>query len=238
MIGVLPGATDDVLVIGTPITGWFSAASERGTGIGVMLTLARLLAARGPQKQTVMFLGTSGHEVGFLGLQRFVQANPQLLKHITAYLHLGAAPGVKGDVEIADRIIPSERQSPLRLLTVSENALLAPLTWASAVSNRVIPAFPAPQGVGAAGEESFMYGAGVPTMALKSIFLWIHTPGDVPSTTSATLLDPVVHMYSDLASKLLSLDPALIRQANEPATQIAAHMPALPVSVGLVACAP
>ena len=110
VLGVLPGTSDDVIVIGTPITGWFAAATERGAGIGAMLTLARYFAARadGHQlKQTIMFVGTSGHEVGFLGLEKFVEANPALAPRVTAYLHFGAAVGAKGNVALGNLVVPT-----------------------------------------------------------------------------------------------------------------------------------
>ena len=236
VLGVLPGASDDVLVIGTPITGWFAAASERGAGIGVMLTLARALAARGTLPQTVMFLGTSGHEVGFLGLERFLQANPSLLSHVTAYLHLGAAVGVSGDVEVLDHVVRTSSQAPVRLLTASENPIVAGAAWSSALANGVVPLLPAPQGVGTSGEELYMYLAGVPVAAIKSTFLWIHTPRDLPDTTSPALLDPVVRMYGAMIDTLLAADPATVRSANGVASLLAATVPPLPLAIGVIAC--
>jgi len=241
VLGVIPGTSDDVLVIGTPITGWFSAAVERGAGIGTLVTLARHFAetyAAAPPPQTILFVGTSGHEVGFLGLEKLLDAHPDLTPRISAYLHLGAGIGAKNYLAVGDQVIETGIAEPLRLLTVSENPILAPLAWGMAAANGVVPMLPVPEGLGAAGEEVFMYVKGVPVVALKSIFLWIHTPLDLPDGTSAALLDPVVRMYRGLAEELLSLEPATIREANPVAAAIAPLTSGVLEGVGIIRCTP
>ena len=239
ILGVLPGSSDDILVIGTPITGWFTAATERGAGIGAMLTLARYFAERAasrPLSQTLLFLGTSGHEVGFLGLEEFVRAHPDLIGRISSYLHLGAGVGAKKYLEVGSQIIELPTPDEQRFLTVSENPLLIGLAWSAAVLNGVLPVLPAPQGIGASGEELAMYLAGAPVAALKSTFLWIHTPRDLPDTSSPELIDPVVRMYRDIASNLLAQNPSTVRQANAVASLLATTVPPLPLSIGVISC--
>ena len=239
VVGILPSAGDDVIVIGTPITGWFTAAAERGAGVGAMLTLARHFAAKAqsqPLPQTLLFLGTSGREIGFLGLEKFLQGNASLIPKITAYLHFGAGLAAKKYLEVGNQILELGTVDEERFITVSENPLLFGFTWSQALGNGVLPALPAPQGVATAGEEVSMYLAGVPVAAIKDTFLWIHTPGDLPYATSPELLDPVVRMYRGIVENLLGTDPATVRQANALAGLLATlPVPALPV--GLVRCA-
>ena len=59
------------VVVATPLSGWFRGAGERGTGIAIALQLAQDLAARWP----VMVVGTTGHELHFLGLRCFLAAH-------------------------------------------------------------------------------------------------------------------------------------------------------------------
>ena len=239
VIATLPGTGNGVIVIGTPITGWFTAATERGTGIGAMLTLARYFAAQAhqhPLAQTIMFVGTSGHEVGFLGLDELVRANPALVPRITAYLHFGASVATKGFIALGNTVVPTGIAEATRILTASENPLLAGLAVTAAVSDGVLPVVAAPQGVGASGEEVSMYTAGVPVVALKSTFAWMHTPRDLPDTTSAALLDPVVRMYRDLTNQILAQDPALIHQANVAAAAIAQVASSAALALGVISC--
>lgn len=71
------------VVVATPLSGWFRCAGERGTGIAIALQLAQALAERWP----VMVVGTTGHELHYLGLRRFLAAHAL---HPAAVIFLGA----------------------------------------------------------------------------------------------------------------------------------------------------
>ncbi len=72
------------VVVATPLSGWFRGAGERGTGIAIALQLAQDLAARWP----VMVVGTTGHELHYLGLRHFLAAHTL---HPAAVIFLGAS---------------------------------------------------------------------------------------------------------------------------------------------------
>lgn len=71
------------VVVATPLSGWFRCAGERGTGIAIALQLATELAERWP----VLVVGTTGHELHYLGLRRFLAAHTL---HLAAVIFLGA----------------------------------------------------------------------------------------------------------------------------------------------------
>jgi len=71
------------VVVATTLSGWFRCAGERGTGMAVALQLAQELAERWP----VMVVGTTGHELQYLGLRRFLAAHA---RHPAAVIFLGA----------------------------------------------------------------------------------------------------------------------------------------------------
>src|SRR6266571_4589549 len=78
------GDATNPVVVATPLSGWFRCAGERGTGIAIALQLAQELAARWP----VLVVGTTGHELHYLGLRRFLAA---YALHPSAVIHLGAS---------------------------------------------------------------------------------------------------------------------------------------------------
>lgn len=80
------------LVITTPLTGWFSCAGERGTGIAIAIEIAASLAARVP----VLVVGTTGHELEHLGARAYLEQADLAPR---AVVHLGAslAAGDRGD---------------------------------------------------------------------------------------------------------------------------------------------
>src|SRR4029450_2643853 len=83
---------DAPLVITTPLTGWFTCAGERGTGIAVALELARELGSSMP----VVVIATTGHALENYGTRQQLEAGlgfaPRAVIHIGASLAAGWFP--------------------------------------------------------------------------------------------------------------------------------------------------
>lgn len=214
------GQSDDVLVIGTPLNGWFTTAAERGGGVGAFLTLARQLAERDSLPQDLLFVATGGHEVGFLGLQTFIENRPELLPHISAYVHLGGSIAARGMVEVDGQVQSTGLAHP-RLLFVSENPLLQAISEGAMRNNGVIELSNIPPASFNPGEQQYMYAAGVPIAAISASHFYFHSPRDLPDTTSAELLDPVVRGYGQIIDGVLALDAHTLRSANAVAGALA-----------------
>lgn len=217
VIARLAGSSDDVLVVGTPTNGWFGAEAERGAGVGALLTLARYYADRyadTPPPQTLLFTATAGHEIGFLGLKRFVADNPDLLPRISAYIHLGASLSAENLVEIGGEAMRTGTVEENRGLFVSENPVLQSLTQAAMSANAVQPLASIPPSTLNPGEQQYMYAAGVPIVSISGAHFWLHTPRDAIDMTSPELLDPVVKAFRDVIDGVLALPGTTIRQSN------------------------
>lgn len=80
------------LVVMTPRSGWWHCASERGGGIACWLEAVRVISAAAPARP-VVFVASSGHELGHYGLDAFINARPGLIKQASAWIHLGANIG-------------------------------------------------------------------------------------------------------------------------------------------------
>jgi hypothetical protein len=63
------------LVVMTPRSGWYWCASERGGGLACWLELMRILSSAKPTRD-VVFVASSGHELGHLGINAFVDRHP------------------------------------------------------------------------------------------------------------------------------------------------------------------
>lgn len=224
VVARIPGISDQVLMIGTPINGWFATAAERGGGVGVLLTLARALAAEyrnSPPAQTLMFVATGGHELGYLGLGRYAEAHPNLVRRIYTYVHLGAAVGGRLYEEnpVTGAVLALPAADPARTLYVSENPMLLALGNLDAVDHSMLPFQELPPTLVDPGEQAQMYDRGVPIVSISGTTLYFHTVEDLPDTTSAALLDPVVQSYAAIVHQLLRMNPALVRGANVLASQ-------------------
>jgi hypothetical protein len=79
----------------TPRSGWWQCAAERGGGLVCWLEVIRRVAASRPARQ-VLFVASSGHELGHLGLDAFIEHRPGIVKAAHAWMHFGANIGAAG----------------------------------------------------------------------------------------------------------------------------------------------
>jgi hypothetical protein len=83
------------VVVMTPRSGWWHCAGERGGGIACWLEACRAVA-RAHMPRTMIFVASSGHELGHFGLDAFISKRPGLVKEAAAWIHLGANIGAAG----------------------------------------------------------------------------------------------------------------------------------------------
>lgn len=84
------------LIVMTPRSGWWTCASERGGGIACWLELMRALRGTRPARD-VLFVASSGHEVGYLGIEAFIARRANIVKQARAWIHFGANVGAAQD---------------------------------------------------------------------------------------------------------------------------------------------
>lgn len=80
------------LGIMTPRSGWYACGGERGAGIACWLEILQGLA-RSPLRCPVLFVSSSGHELGHLGIDAFIARRSGIVKRARAWLNLGANIG-------------------------------------------------------------------------------------------------------------------------------------------------
>lgn len=80
------------LVVMTPRSGWYTCASERGSGIACWLEIIRGMVSSRTQRP-VLFVASSGHELGHLGIDAFIARRAGIVRNAAVWLHLGANIG-------------------------------------------------------------------------------------------------------------------------------------------------
>ena len=80
------------VVVMTPRSGWWWCASERGGGLVCWLEIMRAIHNARPVRD-VLFVASSGHELGHLGLDAFIERRPGLVPAAKVWIHLGANIG-------------------------------------------------------------------------------------------------------------------------------------------------
>jgi hypothetical protein len=96
------------VVVMTPRSGWWHCASERGGGIACWLEV--MSQVRDPARDFI-YIASSGHELGHLGLEAFIGKNPKLISQARAWIHfganIGAATGPMGTLQASDAAMQS-----------------------------------------------------------------------------------------------------------------------------------
>lgn len=181
------------LVITTPLTGWFTCAGERGTGIAVALELARTFARDMP----VVVVATTGHELDNYGIRQQLKAGlgftPRAVVHLGAALAAGWFPPPRS---AALQLSPGRLASANRPLD-SESPLAAAL---KAGSFQPVPRF-----FGEAREWVKHLPDGTPLLSFAGSFPLFHTPQDTPvAATSPALLQTAFASVHDAVKALLA----------------------------------
>jgi hypothetical protein len=172
------------IVVSTPQSGWFRCAAERGPGVALFLGLARWASKR-PSPASFLFVSTSGHELGSLGMKSFIEAYAPPPGRVLAWLHLGAGIAAWAWEQSSEGLRRLNQVDPNRHLMAS--AEFAPLL-AEAFAD--LPGL-APVTDRAVGEYELIKKAGYRAFAIAAGHKFHHTPADSPEMTSPELLEPV-----------------------------------------------
>lgn len=77
------------VVVMTPRSGWYHCTSERVGGIACWLEMVHSLTETKPERD-VWFVASTGHELGHVGLDHFLEQHPSIVKDAHMWIHLGA----------------------------------------------------------------------------------------------------------------------------------------------------
>jgi hypothetical protein len=80
------------VVVMTPRSGWWACASERGGGIACWLEIMRAMRDAKPRRD-ILFVASSGHEIGYRGIEVFIDRQLEIVKGARGWIHLGANIG-------------------------------------------------------------------------------------------------------------------------------------------------
>lgn len=108
------------LLIMTPRSGWWTCASERGGGIACWLEAMRALV-RGKPARDILFVASSGHEIGQRGIEVYAERRPGLIARARAWIHLGANIGAKQGAGNLIQASDEEMESTLANAMAAEN---------------------------------------------------------------------------------------------------------------------
>jgi hypothetical protein len=175
-----------LIVISTPKSGWFTCAGERGPGVALFLALARWVSQR-KSHISYLFDGNTCHEIGGLGVRRFVEELAPSPDQVLAWIHLGANIATWEWEESPTGLQKYARPENYRIVCDSPDLLpllknaFAHLPGLQPVVGRGI------------GEMRLMIQTGYHGFGFNGgAYRFFHTPVDVPEqATAPELLEPV-----------------------------------------------
>ncbi len=192
---IVPGESNNVvarfgdqaatpLVVATPLSGWFTCAAERGTGIAVALALAEQFGGDYP----VTVVGSPGHEIlHHIGLEAYLKANrvaASLIMHLGANVAVGQKDLETGQVTLAHGLgNPKEIPEAGRMVFVRMDEARFN-TIKSELATAQLPAALNPPSWNGEG-ELWANAAGSDLMSFTGIHPLFHTSGDIPTNTTS-----------------------------------------------------
>ena len=172
------------IVVSTPTSGWFECGGERGPGVALWLALARW-AAQSESDASFLFIGTSGHELDYMGAHVFADSDAAPPpENVVTWLHLGASIGTRLWEETAGEWRPLTAANPGNLVG-SPDILPILVHEFSAVSGYT------PRSGESKGELRVVLENGYRAFGLYGGHLWFHTRNDGAGSTEPALLEPI-----------------------------------------------
>ena len=90
VIGIVPGDSEEIVIVNAHLDGWYDAAGDNGDGLAVLLALAHHFARpENRPARTLMLVASGGHHSpGMNGPQNVVSMNPELTERAVLVLNL------------------------------------------------------------------------------------------------------------------------------------------------------
>lgn len=189
--------------LSTPRTGWFTCASERGTGTAAFLALAEWAAARYPA-HSIFAMNTGAHEYHFAGAHAVLPGAPRPAE-VAVWAHLGASLATRDQLEFRGQSVPL-RSADSNRFTMATAALRVAAERAFAGLpglEHVQPPVHTSSELGAI--VGFGYERAFAVLGLPRVF---HTPRDDLSAVDAAILAPVVQAHAVLIDAAIAMDSA------------------------------
>ena len=209
VIGVLPGRTDDAIMVQSHHDSVGPGAVEDGTGASAVIALAEYYAAQAAvgarREKTLLFITFDSHFTGYHAHQDFVRRHVladaprwQIVLNATIeHIGLRAVRGADGGFEVLQETEPRgifENVSPRLKL-----ALVKAIRRHGLGQTVLVNASPLEFGdLGIPTDASFTLTAGVPTISLVSGPLYLYDDADTIDKVDVEQLEPVARAFADI----------------------------------------
>ncbi|MFB0562805.1 MAG: M28 family peptidase [Candidatus Lokiarchaeia archaeon] len=221
ILGKLPGKTDDIILIGTHTDSTFTGAVDNAGANAGLITLAKYYAQIPLEKRdkTMVFVGWTGHEAAFIGVNNFVKMHQDMLNKIVTFIMLDGF-GSKGWYNQADGGAVETGLDEKRGLFISDNPVLIPFVLKATLKYNLLPAaYVSAKQLPVSDLAPFII-AGVPSIMLIGKPIWYHTKYDTPDKCTPDQLERTAKAHIHIIDKIHETPTQKIKKANNTLTDI------------------
>jgi hypothetical protein len=218
---VLPGASDEWIVIGSHHDGPWASAVEDGSGIAMVLAQA-LYWSQVPRRErphNLMFLLNAGHMAGGAGLKAFIARHADFLPRVVIEIHLEHAArqarGENGQLVATDD--PEVRWWFTSRITDLEDSVEAAIQAEDLRRSFLMPPDGFPPGSAAPPTDgAFFHPAGVPIVNFLTAPMYLFDAQDTLDKIHEPSLVPITRAVIRIVNSLQGRSAAQLRAAVRP----------------------
>lgn len=200
VVGELPGASDEWVVVGTHHDAPWASAVEDASGVALLLAQARHWASipREERPHNLLFVSMAGHMVDGAGTRSFIERHRDLLDRIVLEVHLEhVARAAKVD---CGRLVPTDKPesrwwftSPIPELEAEVGAIMR-----AEDLRRSLVLHPEALGPVPPTDGGFFHSAGVPLVNLLAAPMYLFDEADTIDLVHGPSLEPITRAASRL----------------------------------------
>jgi hypothetical protein len=214
VVGVVPGASPEVIVVNAHLDSWFDGSGDNGDGVATLVAMARHFGKPGNKPaRTLVFVGSGGHHSpGLTGPTALLKMNKALLaptvmvlniEHIAQY-QLRSTPVWHVDPVEEPKLIGVSNMSPYLIDTFKSGAARYGYTYDPNITSAV------PGDLGGYAPLNIARIQGIHSGPLY------HTSGDVVGTISIPGMERAARFYSWFVDQVANAPRNLIDPPGKP----------------------
>ena len=202
VVGILPGKSEDAILISSHHDSPFAGAVEDGSGMSMVLALAKYFGSIPAEKRdkTLWFVASAGHHYGGIGIRTFMKQhaedlNPSLL----CAVHLEHI--AREFIEQDGRLVDSGMPQPSAIFVSDNPVLIEPIKQAVVRHNLDRTGImPSAWGIGGRppGESSAYHSIGIPNVGLISGPVYLLFEDDTFDKVAVDRLAPTAAVFADV----------------------------------------
>ncbi|MEX2704076.1 MAG: M28 family peptidase [Candidatus Freyrarchaeum guaymaensis] len=218
VVGVLPGRTDDIIVIGAHYDSTFAGAMDNAVGCGVFLAVAKYLAQFPAcmRDKTLVFVSFAGHETGLIGSNGFIdQHMNDIIRDMLVYVNIEHVACMETEVaQVGEENVGIQAA---RMFAMTPIPIFADICTSEVIENNLLRTIVMTEyGIlGSPGDAGPFHARGLRNINMIAGPNYYHTVLDTLDMVKVEELEPCANCFIDIILKLDQIPTDLILTCPE-----------------------